>query len=69
MKTRIAAALATLSALSPAVASAHPGHGTTAPNSWTHYLTEPVHIAVLGVALAGLSLAHIAWSARRSARK
>ena len=36
----------------PALAFAHPGHGTTDPSSWRHYLTEPVHVAVLASALA-----------------
>jgi putative copper export protein len=36
----------------PALAFAHPGHGTTDPGSWRHYLTEPVHVAVIASALA-----------------
>ena len=33
---------------------AHPGHGTTDPSSWRHYLTEPIHgiAAVAAIALA-----------------
>ena len=30
----------------------HPGHGTTDPSSWRHYLTEPMHVAVLVAAIA-----------------
>ena len=30
----------------------HPGHGTTDPSSWRHYLTEPVHVVVLVAAIA-----------------
>ena len=42
--------LAALIALIPGLAFAHPGHGHTDPQSWTHYLTEPVHVAVLAIA-------------------
>lgn len=35
----------------PALAFGHPGHGTTDPSSWRHYLTEPVHASVLASAL------------------
>lgn len=53
MKLRLAALLA----LIPNLAHAHPGHGHTDPQSWTHYLTEPVHVAVLSAAaVAGLVL-------------
>ena len=30
----------------------HPGHGTTDPSSWRHYLTEPVHVITAVVAIA-----------------
>lgn len=33
--------------LAPSLAPAHPGHGATEPSSWTHYLTEPLHVGVL----------------------
>jgi hydrogenase/urease accessory protein HupE len=36
--------------LVPTLAFAHPGHGHTEPTSWTHYLTEPVHVALLVIA-------------------
>jgi hypothetical protein len=29
---------------------AHPGHGSTDPSSWRHYLTEPLHVAVVVLA-------------------
>jgi hypothetical protein len=37
--------------LIPSLAFAHPGHGTTDPSSWRHYLTEPIHVAMLASAL------------------
>jgi hypothetical protein len=43
---------ALLFCLVPALAYAHPGHGTTDPSSWQHYLTEPVHVATLATAMA-----------------
>jgi hypothetical protein len=48
------------------LAFAHPGHGDTDPDSWTHYLTEPVHVAVLVAALAVTFFVIRAW---RSARQ
>jgi hypothetical protein len=42
---------------------AHPGHGHTAPESWTHYLTEPVH--VIPFALAAGAVVTGAWLGRR----
>lgn len=33
---------------------AHPGHGTTDPSSWRHYLTEPVHVITLVVAVVAV---------------
>ena len=57
--------LATLLAFVPALAIAHPGHGHTAPESWTHYLTEPLHAGVLaGAAVASVVLVRL-WRARR----
>jgi len=57
--------LAALLALIPNLALAHPGHGHTDPTSWTHYLTEPVHVALLSAAVvAGFVLVR----ARKRAR-
>lgn len=36
------------SLLSFASLLAHPDHGTTDPSSWLHYLTQPMHLVVLG---------------------
>ena len=38
---------------------AHPGHGTTAPDSPAHYIFEPIHalpVVTLVVAIAGVVL-------------
>lgn len=57
------AALATT--LVPAVALAHPGHGTTEPQSWVHYLTEPVHIG----GVAAIALVAVLVERARSRRR
>lgn len=31
--------------LTPMLALAHPGHGTSNGNDWLHYLTSPSHLA------------------------
>jgi hypothetical protein len=59
VRARVVLAIAAVQAV-PAVASAHPGHGTTESGTWAHYLGEPLHVAVIGAALAGLALAKIA---------
>jgi ABC-type uncharacterized transport system permease subunit len=53
------------------LASFHPGHGTTAPGSVIHYVTEPVHVVTLVlVAVALLVVAGALWSlALRSSKK
>jgi hypothetical protein len=33
---------------------AHPGHGHTDPESWTHYLTEPIHVVPLALAASAV---------------
>jgi|GEM_PF-4688305 len=35
--------------LSLSASLAHPGHGITAPTSWRHFLTEPLHVASLAI--------------------
>ncbi len=50
MTARATSLLALACSLVPRAALAHPGHGTTDPGTWTHYLTEPVHVATLGAA-------------------
>jgi hypothetical protein len=42
---------------------AHPGHGHTDPESWTHYFTEPVHVIPLALAV-GAAVA-TGWLGRR----
>jgi len=37
----------------------HPGHGHTDPGSWTHYLTEPVH--VIPLAFAAIAVVAGGW--------
>jgi len=51
--------------LSCAVALAHPGHGHTAPSTWRHYLTEPVHVLVLAAVVVAIA---IAWRLLRRTR-
>ncbi len=50
-----------------ALAMLHPGHGTTDPSSWAHYLTEPIHVVALAgaVALAVTELALWRFARRR----
>lgn len=62
MKTPILVALVVW--LSCAVALAHPGHGHTAPSTWRHYLTEPVHVGVLAAVV--VAIASIWWLRRRT---
>jgi hypothetical protein len=39
-----------------ALASFHPGHGTTQPGSVIHYVAEPVHAVVIVLAAVALVL-------------
>lgn len=50
--TRASMVVAALCSLVPATAFAHPGHGHTDPDSWQHYLTEPVHVIPLALLAA-----------------
>lgn len=65
---RATSLLAALVASSPIVAHAHPGHGTTDPDSWAHYLTEPVHVVTLVAALAAATGIGVAWRRARKRR-
>jgi hydrogenase/urease accessory protein HupE len=52
----------------PAAAFAHPGHGatTTEPESWTHYLTEPVHlVGIVALAAISIGVAGVVWRRQR----
>lgn len=53
--------LAALLTFVPTVALAHPGHGTTESESWAHYLTDPVHVALLGGAVLGVVVVGRVW--------
>jgi hypothetical protein len=57
--------LALLVGLVPVRAFAHPGHGHTDPDSWRHYLTEPIHILVL---VAVVSIVLVSWLGYRRRR-
>jgi hypothetical protein len=57
--TWLAGAVALLSAIPCA---AHPGHGTTAPDSIEHYVAEPLHGWPLAV-MAAVALAAV-WAVR-----
>ncbi len=35
----------------------HPGHGTTDPQSATHFTSEPIHLVALATAAAAISVA------------
>ena len=66
MKTLL---LALVFCLIPALAFAHPGHGTTDPSSWRHYLTEPVHVGVLAGAVALVVASVLELRRRRAAAR
>ncbi len=43
--------------VTPGVLHAHPGHGVSDASSWLHYISEPVHAALLlGLALLAFPL-------------
>lgn len=45
----------------------HPGHGATDPSSFRHYLSEPLHVAVLGgAAIVAIAVLRLAWRRARS---
>ncbi len=52
MKTRLFVLLALVLCLVPLPVFAHPGHGHTEPDTWRHYVTEPVHVLVLVAVVA-----------------
>lgn len=63
---RIAAALTTIAfSTIPAVALAHPGHGSTPGHSLLHYVAEPLHLGVL-LGLVGVSVAAFVATRRRA---
>lgn len=39
----------------PAVALAHPGHGSSEPDSWLHYLGEAIHSGPLWLGLGAIA--------------
>jgi hypothetical protein len=44
----------------------HPGHGATDPHALLHYVTEPLHAAILALAIGALlSLGAWQWLRRR----
>lgn len=46
---------------SPAALLAHPGHGSTAPESLSHYAFEPVHLLPVAALFAA---AGVVWAVR-----
>lgn len=52
--------------LTPALASAHPGHGTMPGDTLAHWLAEPAHAVgiVLGLALAAFAASRLAAKSR-----
>ena len=57
-----------MAAITSLLAFAHPGHGMTDPASWTHYLTEPVHVVLAAVAISAWLLVGLRWRARDRSR-
>lgn len=49
-------ALFSLLLLLPALAQAHPGHGTSTGNDWIHYLTSPGHLAPAVLSVTAIAL-------------
>jgi hypothetical protein len=58
-----------MSSLAVLFALAHPGHGETAPSSWRHYLTEPVHLTALLVASLAVAIVVGLWWQRAYAER
>ncbi len=48
-----------------AAAQAHPGHGSFAPQSWTHYVFEPVHAIPLIILAVAAVMTTLAFYRRR----
>jgi putative copper export protein len=46
--------------LTPMLALAHPGHGTSSGNDWLHYFTSPSHLAPAALLLTFAILLFIA---------
>ncbi len=63
--TRTAIATLATTLLVPAVAFAHPGHGTSDATSWVHYVVEPAHALWLVPVAAGL---FFLWTRRNRGR-
>jgi hydrogenase/urease accessory protein HupE len=56
-------AIAASCLLLASAAAAHPGHGLGGGSqSWLHYLSEPLHVAPLALAMLSVGL----WSRRRT---
>lgn len=68
MKHRALRLVTLVLCLVPMPAFAHPGHGTTAPEGWQHYLTEPLHVAVT-IALTAIVVASWFGYRRRRTRR
>jgi hypothetical protein len=66
---RIAASLAFAAASLPAIALAHPGHGSTDGHGLIHYLVEPVHASVLVGLLAAAVVSFVAVKRRERAAR
>ena len=72
MRARWGAALFGLGALLVSVipARAHEGHGAaTPPDSWLHYLAEPMHLPAALLVLAAVIGAYRWFSGRRAGRQ
>lgn len=69
-KKALRRASALLAAALPLAAAAHPGHDTAPAMGWLdaleHLLTQPDHLAALGLALVLAALALGAWHGERA---
>jgi putative copper export protein len=66
---KLSAFLAIICMLVPAIAFAHPGHGASEPDSWLHYLTEPVHVIPLAIAVSLAVITGLAWRRLRARQR
>jgi putative copper export protein len=57
--------LIVLVTLVPSLAFAHPGHGETQPDTWRHFVTEPVHVLSLAIAIVAITALFMIWWRRR----
>lgn len=57
--------LVVLAMLIPSLAFGHPGHGETQPDTWMHFLSEPVHVISLAIAIVAIVALFTVWWRRQ----